>query len=1081
MASPSGPLIADPANEDDPSAVSDSFFASHDDVDPAVSALHDEDDLPMRDEGLKPVKEPLPMQKRRRVTRACDECRRKKIKCDGKQPCTHCTVYSYECTYDQPSNRRRNPAPQYVEALENRLHKAEALLRVVLPDLNLDDPQFDVHATEQMLAAIKREKPPPPPQQQQQPQQQPQQEPAAPPAPAETTNGSQPSAPAPTDDTTADGANGDESLLESMVDNSGYLDLDDQGHWDYHGHSSGMTFIRRLRKQLGASDMPLPTLRSRPVAQTLFDSPKSVSESPQDASLPPTHDLPSREIGRRLCHNALDDACALMRFVHEPTFYTMFDRIYDTPLDQFTNEENSFLPLLYIVMAVGCLFSDDGTSTLDISGYEGAIGQGFQYFKAGRQLLEITDCRDLTSLQAICFMILFLQSSAKLSTCYSYIGIAQRSALRLGLHRNVTIHFTPLEQEMRKRIFWTIRRMDVYVSTLLGLPLMLNDDDIDQVYPESVDSEFITKNGILPVPSDHTPLMAGAIAHTRLTNITLKVVQYIYPVKKAQHPVASDQRYVVSHSKIREIERDLQAWMEELPAALRPGTEVSPQLERIRQLLRISYAHVQVILYRPFLHYVSSGSQARGVDRRSYACAAACVSVSRNIVHITTGMHKRGLLNGSFWFTMYTTYFAILSLLFFVLENPDSPTAKDGVLKDAMEGKNTLAGLAKKSMAADRCSQSLNGLFKNLPELLKNRQSAKKRASLKRPAPSSGHHHRPPPAKSAASAAASVPLEMPPPQRANTFPTQLLSRSVKQEASNTPKSFDDSAASRSPASNVRPSQPSTWIPSTPEMAADAVSTPSDIASNNDRTPASTGASPVSMSLALGDVTPNQFGAHAFANPSQFPDLMPIMFPSDDPFAYPTQPMSTLENDHFGQDPAGATTATSFAPGLASTADGSTVSTMGVSTPTLDGFGNFSVFSSGNPGAISSSVPGRLPNQPPQHINHSRLQSPVSHGTSTPVNGAEAVNSPDLVSLPNQNFIWQGYSFQPPNNFSTDIMTATATPTGLGQFGMGAPDPATLGVGLDLGLPLDDIFGNTDACRPGGFSNEEWLQFMNAGN
>jgi hypothetical protein len=37
----------------------------------------------------------LPLQKRRRVTRACDECRRKKIKCDGKQPCTHCSVYSY--------------------------------------------------------------------------------------------------------------------------------------------------------------------------------------------------------------------------------------------------------------------------------------------------------------------------------------------------------------------------------------------------------------------------------------------------------------------------------------------------------------------------------------------------------------------------------------------------------------------------------------------------------------------------------------------------------------------------------------------------------------------------------------------------------------------------------------------------------------------------------------------------------------------------------------------------------------------------------------------------------------------------
>jgi hypothetical protein len=49
------------------------------------------DETPTSDSGIKH----LPMQKRRRVTRACDECRRKKIKCDGKQPCTHCTVYSY--------------------------------------------------------------------------------------------------------------------------------------------------------------------------------------------------------------------------------------------------------------------------------------------------------------------------------------------------------------------------------------------------------------------------------------------------------------------------------------------------------------------------------------------------------------------------------------------------------------------------------------------------------------------------------------------------------------------------------------------------------------------------------------------------------------------------------------------------------------------------------------------------------------------------------------------------------------------------------------------------------------------------
>src|SRR5690348_8825224 len=66
---------------------------------PDDSTLQDEE----HDSDTKPN---VPMQKRRRVTRACDECRRKKIKCDGKQPCTHCTVYSYgEPVHSQGSPR----------------------------------------------------------------------------------------------------------------------------------------------------------------------------------------------------------------------------------------------------------------------------------------------------------------------------------------------------------------------------------------------------------------------------------------------------------------------------------------------------------------------------------------------------------------------------------------------------------------------------------------------------------------------------------------------------------------------------------------------------------------------------------------------------------------------------------------------------------------------------------------------------------------------------------------------------------------------------------------------------------------
>ena len=325
--------------------------------------------------------------------------------------------------------------------------------------------------------------------------------------------------------------------------------------------------------------------------------------------------------------------------------------------------------------------------------------------------MDITECRDLPSLQAIICMIMFLQSTAKLSTCWSYVGIALHSAIRMGLHRTIASNFNPIEAEIRKRIFWQIRKMDIYVGAMLGLPTMLSDDDIDQEEPLDVDDECLTVDGILPMKPDRVPLMSATNAHLRLVRLLRKIMRYIYPIKNTQHAHGTGptppSSYVVSYGRIREIERDLQEWMENLPPSLRPGGGPVPQrLERVQQLLRMSYAYLQMFLYRPFLHYVSKSKRHVVNDKRSYACAAACVSVSRNVIHITTEMSARGLLIGAYWFVMYTTMLAIISLVFFVLENPDSTTCQE-LLKDAVRGKDVLASLARRSMAADRCTQTL--------------------------------------------------------------------------------------------------------------------------------------------------------------------------------------------------------------------------------------------------------------------------------------------------------------------------------------------------------------------------------------
>ncbi|KAI8071025.1 hypothetical protein BC940DRAFT_235023 [Gongronella butleri] len=69
-----------------------------------------------------------PPSKRKRLTQACDMCRKKKIKCDGGKPsCANCVKLGRECSYI-PSNKKRGPRQGYIEMLEKRLDKMEKLL-----------------------------------------------------------------------------------------------------------------------------------------------------------------------------------------------------------------------------------------------------------------------------------------------------------------------------------------------------------------------------------------------------------------------------------------------------------------------------------------------------------------------------------------------------------------------------------------------------------------------------------------------------------------------------------------------------------------------------------------------------------------------------------------------------------------------------------------------------------------------------------------------------------------------------------------------------------------------------------------
>ncbi|SNX83450.1 uncharacterized protein MEPE_02157 [Melanopsichium pennsylvanicum] len=61
---------------------------------------------------------------RKRVVRACEVCRRKKVKCNGQKPCAHCVAFGEECAYVDVKDRSAY-SRRYVEGLEARVVQLE--------------------------------------------------------------------------------------------------------------------------------------------------------------------------------------------------------------------------------------------------------------------------------------------------------------------------------------------------------------------------------------------------------------------------------------------------------------------------------------------------------------------------------------------------------------------------------------------------------------------------------------------------------------------------------------------------------------------------------------------------------------------------------------------------------------------------------------------------------------------------------------------------------------------------------------------------------------------------------------------
>jgi hypothetical protein len=135
---------------------------------------------------------------------------------------------------------------------------------------------------------------------------------------------------------------------------------------------------------------------------------------------------------------------------------------------------------------------------------------------------------------------------------------------RMGLHRSdSSAKFNTVHQEIRKRIFWALRTMEAYVTTILDLPRTISDDDTDQDFPRDLEGLISRDVGMKTSACASVRSMSLANAHTKLLIIMAKLKRFILGSCKVESNNGST--YRVDYARIVEAEKELESWAEELP------------------------------------------------------------------------------------------------------------------------------------------------------------------------------------------------------------------------------------------------------------------------------------------------------------------------------------------------------------------------------------------------------------------------------------------------------------------------------------------------------------------------------------
>lgn len=418
----------------------------------------------------------------------------------------------------------------------------------------------------------------------------------------------------------------EEGRTSGIADVVGFLSLG--GEAAYIGSSSGFSLATNLGQMVQA------TVWNKALASTMGETQEkamSMADLKRNSAGPPNDHM-----GGRILDAYFTRLHLRYPFLDRSDILALHSNRFNQNNTSARNQYGTFK--IYMIYAIGATMLKL-TDQYDYTPPEQFFITALQYISAARE------SHSVHNIEAMTLLVLYNLRSPSNTGIWYMIGLAMRTCVDLGLHRDAYYAtVTPYEGQLRRRLFWTVYFLERVIAVSVGRPYSIADRDIDASLPLEID-DTVRDDGLIARTLAVSPSPSFQASRPS-SNITLGV-QCIRLKRLESHIQGTiyrvDRPITELVSEISPTLRMLEDWHRALP----PSTPYEADY------LNMHYYKAVRLLLQPFLMILPP------TDQR----VALCLQASGQICQIFKRLHQRDSYGHSF-IALHSVFIAGITMWF---------------------------------------------------------------------------------------------------------------------------------------------------------------------------------------------------------------------------------------------------------------------------------------------------------------------------------------------------------------------------------------------------------------------------------